>query len=135
MLINLVALLCGLAVFMILFLLRKYLARYHINLFHALRYYTDKQPPPQTLMDYKIVRKVVAFLPQMSFLSNLDIQLRRAGIPLLGSEFIVLVALSSILLGGMTFAITLKPKGAVIVFFVVIIVEFIFLRRNFRQSA
>ncbi|MBR4643357.1 MAG: hypothetical protein IKO74_11680 [Selenomonadaceae bacterium] len=36
MLINLVALLCGLAVFMILFLLRKYLARYHINLFHAL---------------------------------------------------------------------------------------------------
>ncbi|MBR4643358.1 MAG: hypothetical protein IKO74_11685 [Selenomonadaceae bacterium] len=81
------------------------------------------------------MRKVVAFLPQMSFLSNLDIQLRRAGIPLLGSEFIVLVALSSILLGGMTFAITLKPKGAVIVFFVVIIVEFIFLRRNFRQSA
>lgn len=119
-----------------LFLLRTYLARYHINLFHALRFYTEKEPPPQTLMDYKVVkwtvafvRKLAAFLPQTSFFTKLNVTLRRAGLPLLGSEFVVAVVLTSTLGGLIVLAITLNKAGALMTTVAIILAECFLLRR------
>ena len=135
MLIKLVALICGLAVFGILFLLRKYLARYHINLFHALRFYTAREPPPQTFTDYKavkqvvaLVRKIAALLPQIAFFTKLNVTLRRAGIPLLGTEFVVAVVLTSAFGALAVFAITLKPQAAAITAVAIILAEAFLLR-------
>ena len=109
MLISLVAIICGLLTVLMLFLIYKFLARYHINLFHALRHYMDKVPPPQTLTDYKavkltisFVKRTAAFLPKTSFSSKLDYQLRRAGLPLLGSEYIVATLLAATVLALVT---------------------------------
>ena len=136
MLISLVAVLCGFSVVLMLFLVRAYLARYHINLFHALRFYTEKEPPPQTLMDYKvvkwtvaIVKKLAALLPQTSFFTKLNGTLRRAGLPLLGSEFVVAVVLTSTLGGLIVLAITLNKAGAVMTVVAIILAECFLLRR------
>ena len=136
MLISLVATVCGLLTVLMLFLIYKILARYHINLFHALRHYMDKVPPPQTLMDYKIVKWTVAFvkkiaaaLPKTEFSSKLDSKLRRAGLPLLGSEYIVAVILSSIVLALIILAITLKFQWAIAIFFLALAAGPILLNR------
>lgn len=124
MLISLVATLCGLLTVLMLFLIYKILARYHINLFHALRHYMDKIPPPQTLVDYKIVKWTVAFikkiaasLPKTEFSSKLDSKLRRAGLPLLGSEYIVAVILSATVIALIILTVTLKFSWAIAIFF------------------
>ncbi|MBR6888170.1 MAG: type II secretion system F family protein [Selenomonadaceae bacterium] len=137
MLISLVAVTCGLAVVVILFLVRTCLARYHINLFNALRFYVDKEPPPQTFMDYKavkwtvaLVKKIAAILPQTSFFAKLNVMLRRAGLPLLGSEFVVAVALTSILSGLIVLAITLNPTAAVITFAAIVATEIFLVKRQ-----
>ena len=136
MLISVVAVLCGFSVVLMLFLVRAYLARYHINLFHALRFYTEKEPPPQTLMDYKVVkwtvafvRKLAALLPQTSFFTKLNGTLRRAGLPLLGSEFVVAIVLTSTLGGLIVLAITLNKAGAVMTFVGIILAECFLLKR------
>ena len=136
MLISLIAIICGLLTVLMLFLFGKFLARYHINLFHALRYYIDKKPPPQTLLDYKPVRltvdfvkKIAARLPQTSLTSKLDSKLRRAGLPVLGSEFIVAVILTSTLFALMTLSITLNPRAAIAVLLITVVAEFILLER------
>ncbi|MBQ6297950.1 MAG: type II secretion system F family protein [Selenomonadaceae bacterium] len=136
MLISIVSILCGLSVVLMLFLVRTYLARYHINLFHALRFYTEKEKPPQTLMDYKavkltvaFVKKIAAFLPETLFFTKLNGTLRRAGLPLLGSEFVVAVILTSTLGGLIVLAITLNSKGAVMTAIGIIVAECFLLRR------
>ena len=140
MLISLVAITCGLAVVLMLVILRKFLARYHINLFHALRYYTDKEPPPQSLTDYKVVRltiafvrRIAAFLPQMSFSSKLDSLLRRAGLPLLGSEFIVAAILSALIFGAVTLILTLSFLGAFVVAVFTVLAEVALIYRMIRN--
>ncbi|MBQ3336544.1 MAG: type II secretion system F family protein [Selenomonadaceae bacterium] len=137
MLISFVAVTCGLAVVVILFLVRTCLARYHINLFNALRFYVDKEPPPQTFMDYKavkwtvaLVKKIAAILPQTSFFAKLNVTLRRAGLPLLGSEFVVAVALTSILGGLIVLAITLNSTAAVMTFAAIVATEIFLLKRQ-----
>ena len=137
MLISFVAVTCGLAVVVILFLVRTCLARYHINLFNALRFYVDKEPPPQTFMDYKavkwtvaLVKKIAAILPQTSFFAKLNVTLRRAGLPLLGSEFVVAVALTSILGGLIILAITLNSTAAVMTFAAIVATEIFLLKRQ-----
>ena len=107
-----------------LFLLYKLITRYHINLFHALRHYIDKVPPPQTLKDYKAVKMTVsfvkrtaAFLPRTSLISKLDSNLRRAGLPLLGSEYIVATILAAALLALVALTLTLKFAWAAVIFF------------------
>ena len=136
MLISIVSILCGLSVVLMLFLVRTNLARYHINLFHALRFYTEKEKPPQTLMDYKavkltvaFVKKIAAFLPETLFFTKLNGTLRRAGLPLLGSEFVVAVILTSTLGGLIVLAITLNSKGAVMTAIGIIVAECFLLRR------
>jgi len=118
-----------------LFLLRAYVARYHINLFHALRFYTEKEPLPQTLMDYKVVKwtvatvkKLAALMPETSFFTKLNGTLRRAGSPLLGSEFVVAVVLTSTLGGLIVLAITLNKAGAVMTTIAIIFAECFLLR-------
>lgn len=137
MLISLVAVTCGLAVVLILFLVQTCLARYHINLFRALRFYVDKEPPPQTFMDYKtvkwtvaLVKKIAAVLPQTSFFAKLNVTLRRAGLPLLGSEFVVAVALTSSLGGLVVLAITLNPAAAVMTIATLVATEIFLLKRQ-----
>lgn len=140
MLISLVAVVSGLAVVVMLFLVRTCLARYHINLFHALRFYTDKEPPPQTLLDYKpvkwtvaLVKKIAAVLPQTSFLTKLNSTLRAAGLPLLGSEFVVAVMLTSALGALIVLAITLNPAAAVMTLAAIIATEIFLLKRQVRR--
>lgn len=135
MLISVVAVLCGFSVFLMLCLLRAYLARYHINLFQALRFYTEKKPLPQTLMDYKVVKwtvatvkKLAALMPETSFFTKLNGTLRRAGLPLLGSEFVVAVVLTSTLGGLIVLAITLNKPGAVMTTIAIIFAECFLLR-------
>ncbi len=137
MLISLVSVTCGLAVVLILFLVRTCLARYHINLFRALRFYVDKEPPPQTFMDYKAVKLTVAFvkkiaavLPKTSFFTKLNVTLRRAGLPLLGSEFAVVVALTSIFGGLIVFAVTLNPAAGVMTCAAFVATESFLLKRQ-----
>ena len=98
------------------------------NLFHALRHYMDKVPPPQTLMDYKAVKVTVAFvkrlaalLPQTSFSSKLDLKLRRAGLPLLGTEYIVATTLVAAILALVALTLTLKLSWAVGVFLSILV--------------
>ena len=140
MLISLVAIVCGLLTFLMFFLVYKILERYHINLFHALRHYMDKVPPPQTLMDYKIVRMIVgfvkrtaSFLPKTSFSSKLDVSVRRAGLPLLGSEYIVAVLLSATIIALVTLIMTLNPSWAIAAFFLSIVTGAVLLIRLIRR--
>lgn len=135
-LISLVAIICGLLTVLMLFLIYKVLVRYHINLFHALRHYMDKVPPPQTLMDYKAVKVTVAFvkrlaalLPQTSFSSKLDLKLRRAGLPLLGTEYIVATTLVAAIFALVALTLTLKLSWAVGVFLLTILVSALLLQR------
>ena len=136
MLISLVAVLCGLLTALMLFLIYKLLTRYHINLFHALRFYLDKVPPPQTLMDYKVVKVTVAFvkktaayLPRTSFSSKLDKNLRRAGLPLLGSEYIVATLFSAAMVACVVLTFTLKLSWTVASFFLAIAASAILLQQ------
>ena len=136
MLIKLVAIICGLLTVLMLFLVYKLLARYHINLFHALRYYIDKVPPPQTLKDYKAVKMTIAFvkrtaagLPRTSFSSNLDSNMRRAGLPLLGSEYIVATILIAAVLALITLTLTLKLSWATVIFFFAIVASAVLLNQ------
>ncbi len=136
MLISLVAILCGLLTVLMLFLLYKLLIRYHINLFHALRHYMDKVPPPQTLTDYKAVKVIIAFvkrtatfLPKTSFISKLDLNLRRAGLPLLGSEYIVATILAAIIFALVTLTFTLKLSWMLAIFLLTVAASAILLQR------
>ena len=140
MLISLVAIVCGLLTFLMFFLIYKVLARYHINLFHALRHYMDKVPPPQTLMDYKVVRMTVdfvkrtaTFLPKTSFSSKLDLKVRRAGLPLLGSEYIVAVLLSATIIALVTLTMTLEFSWAAAAFFLSVVAGAVLLIRLIRR--
>ena len=140
MLISVIAIISGLLTVLMLFLIYKVLIRYHINLFHALRHYIDKVPPPQTLTDYKAVKMTIAFvkgaaafLPKTAFSSKLDATLRRAGLPLLGSEFIVATILAASILSLITLTLTLKFSWAAVIFLLAISASVVFLNQMIQR--
>lgn len=130
-----VAITGGLITVAILYLLYNYVRRFHIDLFYSLRYYIDQPRPPQTMMEYRAVRAILAFvkfvarhIPALSFFEELALGLRRARIPLTPAEYLVASTLAVIVIGFVFASLTFNPYWTIFSVVVVILAAVFFVR-------
>ena len=141
-LIYLTAIACGILTIFILTLIIEYVRRFHIDIFHALRYYIDLSKPPKTFSDYqsvqwiiRLVRSLASFIPQLQSLTNLDQKLRQAGLPVLGTESIIIAILLAVVAGLIVFSLTISLAisilaGASVIFIFYLAISLLVQRRQ-----
>lgn len=89
-------------------------------------------PPPSrqhrrladSLMDF--IRYIAQHISKLRRVQNFDIMMQRAGLPLLGSEYVVIVLLSALLAASLTMMLVIEPLVAAMVFAAVILTSRIY---------
>lgn len=118
---------------LILVLANEYINRFHIDIFHALRYYTKNSTTknqPQTFSDYPLIQKIVNAIhsianaiPQYRVIDFIDSKLRQARIPMAGGESIVVVIIVSFFVGLIVFILTFRLLIAIIIIVLVFLIS------------
>ena len=67
------------------------------------------------LRGYAIIQKIAKPLVEKNFAQSLEYKMRQAGLPILGGEFVVIAAISSLFLGLIVYLITLDSRIALLV--------------------
>ena len=129
-----ISLISTLFILLLLFLLLEYRSRSRRALARRMRYYageTDTQEKPkesrpltEQLMD--ILRSSGKLLSNIRNARGLDFTMQKAGIPLLGTEFLILLGISALLSAAIIFVVTKKLFAAVLVAVVVVVAEWVF---------
>ena len=140
-----ISLISTLFILLILFLLLEYRSRNRRALARRMRYYAgemDTQEKPKeskTLAErfMDILRSGGKLLSNIRHARGLDFKMQKAGIPLLGTEFLILLGLSAFLSAAIVFIVTKKLFAGVLVAVVVVAAEWVFvlLKISRREAA
>ncbi len=130
----LIAVGCGILVFLMFVFFIEYTRRSRSALRQRMRYYADgmydsdskSEAQKQKKLDEKVmdfVKQTAKYLAKIRRAENLDLKMQQAGLPILGSEFLVIAAIGGVLAGVAVFLLTLKPFTAIVVAIVALIGE------------
>ena len=105
LLIYVISISCGILTTLILVLSHEYVTRFHIDLFHSLRYYTQNSltnKTPQKLYDYPLMHWIIdsfhrtaAAIPPNRLINALDLKMRQAQFQMTGAEALLIMSLLS----------------------------------------
>lgn len=121
----LAAIFAGFLVFLLMVLIGEYLRRSNSDVSQRMQAYVAGEElsvkPKKEIQDYtqhgmQFVQTLAQRLPNLRFIKRLDIKLQRAGLPLLGSEYLIILLLLSFLLAGFTALLTLQVLPSVLIF-------------------
>lgn len=133
----LIAVACGVLVFLMFVFFIEYTRRSRTVLRQRMRFYADgmylRDSMPEAQQDKPTGGKVMDFVKQTAKhlakirqSENLDLKMQQAGLPILGSEFLVIAAIGGVLAGAAVFLLTMKPLTAVIVAIAALIGEWFY---------
>lgn len=133
----LIAVACGVLVFLMFVFFIEYTRRSRTVLRQRMRFYADgmylRDSMPEAQQDKPTGGKVMDFVKQTAKhlakirqSENLDLKMQQAGLPILGSEFLVIAAIGGVLTGVAVFLLTMKPLTAVIVAIAALIGEWFY---------
>ncbi len=138
-----IALLLGILAAVLMVLLVAYArSRERIDLLYRLRMYCTEEivvknelPVISRIMDF--VRRTATPLGRFKPIELYGIRMRRAGLPILGSEFAAILLISALAMGVFTFFLTLDETYAIITAIAIVIIEdvMVALRIRRRRSA
>ena len=140
-----VSLICTLFILLMIILLLEYRSRNRSAIARRMRYYAgdmDTQEKPKEIkplaerfLDF--LRKGGKLLSNIRHARALDFKMQKAGIPLLGSEFLLLLGLSAFLSAVIGSALTKRIYVGVLVAIIVVMAEWIYviLKINRREAA
>lgn len=133
----LIAVACGVLVFLMFVFFIEYTRRSRTVLRQRMRFYADgmylrdsmseaqqDKPTDGKVMDF--VKQTAKHLAKIRQSENLDLKMQQAGLPILGSEFLVIAAIGGVLAGVAVFLLTMKPLTAVIVAIAALIGEWFY---------
>lgn len=133
----LIAVGCGILVFLMFVFFIEYTRRSRSALRQRMRYYADgmnradmnaapqqKQRLSEKVMDF--VKQTAKFLARIRKSENLDLKMMQAGLPILGSEYLVIAAIGAVLAGAAVFLLTMNPLTALIVAIAALIGEWVY---------
>ena len=142
------AVICGLLVFLMFVFFLEYARRNKSAVSQRMRYYADAAPrpvdvtapqPQERFADYLLgmVRNLAKGIQNIRKAEGLDFKMQQAGLPLLGSEFLVIAVLGALFAGAVTLLLTMQPSSAVLVGMVALFGEWIYVtfRINRRRAA
>ena len=135
----LIAVACGILVFLMFVFFIEYTRRSRNALRQRMRYYADgayakdlkpeanqqKKQTGEKTMDF--VKRTAKYLAKIKQAEDLDLKMQQAGLPILGSEFLVMAAIGGVLAGLAVFLLTMKLSTAVIVAFAALIGEWCYI--------
>lgn len=143
----LVAVIAGILVFFTFVFFLEYARRNQKVLSQRMRYYADAAPLPtdpvihksdEKFVDsfMKMVRSIATKLQNIRRAENLDFKMQQAGLPLLGSEFIVIAIFGAVVAGVITMMLTMNFGSAVLVGLFALIGEWVYvgIRINRRRE-
>ena len=133
----LIAVTCGVLVFLMFVFFIEYTRRSRTVLRQRMRFYADgmylRDSMPEAQQDKPTGGKVMDFVKQTAKhlakirqSENLDLKMQQAGLPILGSEFLVIAAIGGVLAGVAVFLLTMKALTAVIVAIAALIGEWFY---------
>ena len=140
-----VSLISTLFILLILVLLLEYRSRNRRALARRMRYYAGgmdtqekpkgKRPLSERFMD--LLHSGGKLLSNIRHARGLDFKMQKAGIPLLGTEFLILLGISAVLSAAIVFAVTKKLFAGVLVAVVVVVAEWVYvlLKISRREAA
>ena len=134
-----VAVICGILVFITFVFFLEYTRRNRSAIAQRMRYYADAAPRPddpiQPQSDEKIAKKLMNFVRAISKkfdnkkqAQSLDFKMQQAGLPLLGSEFIVIAIFGAIIAGAVTLALTMNTVSAALVALMALLGEWVYVQ-------
>lgn len=133
----LIAVACAILVFLMFVFFIEYTRRSRTVLRQRMRFYADgmysrdaasgeqqKQRSSEKFMD--LVKQAAKHLAKIRQSENLDLKMQQAGLPILGSEFLVMAAVGGVLAGLAAFLLTMKPLTAAVVAIAALIGEWFY---------
>lgn len=131
----LIAVACGVLVFLMFVFFIEYTRRSRSALRQRMRYYADgmyasdavtesqqrQKKMSEKAMDF--VKQTAKYLVRIQRSEDLDLKMQQAGLPILGSEFLVIAAVGCVLTGVAVFLLTMKLSTAIVVAIVALIGE------------
>ncbi|MBR4172991.1 MAG: type II secretion system F family protein, partial [Clostridia bacterium] len=134
-----VPIICGILVFFAFVLFLEYARRNRSAIAKRMRYYSGAAPRPEDAIepqsDEKLAQKAMAFVraiakkfENLKQAQSLDFKMQQAGLPLLGSEFVVVAILGAIFAGTVTMLLTMNMGMAVTVGFIALIGEWAYVQ-------
>lgn len=140
-----IAIICTLLILLLLFLLLEYRSRNRRALARRMRYYVggmDTQEKPKEQKSLKerfmdVLHSGGKYLSNIRHARGLDFKMQKAGIPLLGTEFLILLGISFLLTAVIAGLISKKWYIGVIMAIVVVMAEWIYvlLKTDRREAA
>jgi len=140
-----IAIICTLLILLLLFLLLEYRSRNRRALARRMRYYAggmDTQEKPKEQKSLKerfmdVLHSGGKYLSNIRHARGLDFKMQKAGIPLLGTEFLILLGISFLLTAVVAGLITRKWYIGIIMAVVVVMAEWIYvlLKTDRREAA
>ena len=139
-----VAVACGVLVFIAFVFFLEYARRNRSAISQRMRYYADAAPRPEDprtpqsdekLADslMKMVRSIARKLQAIRRAEGLDFKMQQAGLPLLGSEFVVVAIFGAIFAGIVTMLLTMNIANAVLVGFVALFGEWMYVEYRIKH--
>ena len=140
-----VSLISTVFILLILVLLLEYRSRSRRALARRMRYYAggvdtqekpkEKRPLAERFMD--LLHSGGKLLSNIRHARGLDFKMQKAGIPLLGTEFLILLGVSAVLAATIAFIVTKKLFAAILVAVVVAVAEWVYvlLKISRREAA
>ena len=133
-----IAVLCGVLVFLMFVFFIEYTRRSRSVLRQRMRHYADgmynaesapesrqQKKLGETAMDF--VKQTAKYLAKIRQAETLDLKMQQAGLPILGSEFLVIAAFGALLAGVAVFLLTMKPLVAFIVAITALVGEWFYI--------
>ncbi len=133
-----IAVVCGVLVFLMFVLFIEYTRRSRTVLKQRMKYYadgyfaSDSVPPPprqkqlaERFMDF--VRQTAKHIARLRRAEGLNLKMQQAGLPILGSEFLVIAVLGSLLAGIIVMLLTMNVSMAVLVAFAALFGEWFYI--------
>ena len=140
-----IAIICTLLILLLLFLLLEYRSQNRRALARRMRYYAggmDTQEKPKEQKSLKerfmgVLHSGGKYLSNIRHARGLDFKMQKAGIPLLGTEFLILLGISFLLTAVVAGLITRKWYIGIIMAVVVVMAEWIYvlLKTDRREAA
>lgn len=140
-----VSLISTLFILLIILILLEYRSRNRLALARRMRYYAggmdtqekpkERKPLAERFMD--LLHSGGKLLSNIRHARGLDFKLQKAGIPLLGTEFLILLGLSAFLSAAIIFVVTKKLFAGILVAIVVVVAEWVYvlLKTSRREAA
>ncbi len=134
----LIAIACGILVFLMFVFFIEYTRRSRAVLNQRIRYYADgglangpSAPPPRqkqvTERFMELVQKTAKYVGKVRRAEGLDLKMLQAGLPILGSEYLVIAAVGGLLSGLIALVLTMSPVVSILVAIAALIGEWIYI--------